>query len=182
LYPGSLETISAVFSAHPDVDVLYSHGVVIDEHEREVALMLLPRHSDRALRLYNFIPQPTCAWRRSIWEKVGGLNDSLQYAMDWDLWTRFLDAGARFLRLPTCLAAFRIHPLQKTRVGRRLGARENAEIRRRAAHRDLSFPEVVVRALPHVLRRMGLTASHRLGLARLPAPAPAGERPAPASM
>ena len=45
---------------------------------------------------------------------AGALDQSFHYALDWDLLLRFLDAGARFVRLPRFLGAFRLHPEQKT--------------------------------------------------------------------
>src|SRR5262249_127211 len=38
-----------------------------------------------------YIPQPSAFWRRSLYERVGGLDPSFQLAMDADLFTRFAD-------------------------------------------------------------------------------------------
>ena len=164
LFPGALRYVSGYFAAHPDIHVVYSHGLVIDEHDQPLVLVLLPRHSDRALRSYDFVPQPTLFWRRSLWEAVGShLDESLHYAMDWDLLLRFLDVGARFARLPTFLAGFRLHDAQKTLNMRHLGSSEVARLRRFYARRGVSFAEVVVRSSPHLLRRALFTAAYRLG-------------------
>jgi glycosyltransferase involved in cell wall biosynthesis len=171
LVPGALALVAGFMRARPDVDVVYSHGVMIDESDRPIALMLLPEHSPRALRLYDYVPQMTVFWRRAIWERVGGsLDESLHYAMDWDLLLRYADAGARFARLPTLLAAFRLHNAQKTRTIRAQGSREGDALRQRNAKRLVPFPELVVRSLPHLLRRAWLVARYRAGLERIEVP------------
>jgi hypothetical protein len=63
----------------------------------------------------DYVPQETMFWRRSIWDKAGGkIDDSFQFALDWDLLLRFRAAGAKFARLPRFLGAFRVHGSQKT--------------------------------------------------------------------
>ena len=43
LMPGALATVSRFMTAHRDVDAVYSHGLMIDEHDRPAVLLLLPR-------------------------------------------------------------------------------------------------------------------------------------------
>ena len=42
---------------------------------------------------------PSAFFRRELLERVGGFDDSLSICMDWDLWIRFMRAGARFTRI-----------------------------------------------------------------------------------
>lgn len=42
---------------------------------------------------------PSAFFRRELLERVGGFDDSLSICMDWDLWIRFMQAGARFTRI-----------------------------------------------------------------------------------
>jgi glycosyltransferase involved in cell wall biosynthesis len=171
LMPQALATVSRFMAANPDVDAVYSHGLMIDEDDRPVVLLLLPDHDDRALRWYDYVPQMTLFWRRSIWEKSGGMIDeSLHYAMDWDLLQRFMDAGARFARLPTLLAGFRLHDRQKTQTIRATGARECDALRRRHFKHRVSFSELVLNASPHLLSRARFVLGYRLGLRRLEIP------------
>ena len=48
----------------------------------------------------DYVPQETLFWRRSIYEKVGGLDRQWSFAMDWDLLLRFASAGARIRSRP----------------------------------------------------------------------------------
>ncbi len=50
---------------------------------------------------------PSAFFRRALWERVGGCDVSLRYCMDWDLWIRFMRAGARYSRVSDFLWALR---------------------------------------------------------------------------
>lgn len=114
LMVGALQYVGAFFAAHPHIDVIYGHRIVIDEAGREVGRWFLPRHDPHAIRHFDYVPQETLFWRRSLYESVGGICPSFQFAMDWDLLLRFMASGARFYRAPHFLACFRIHDKQKT--------------------------------------------------------------------
>jgi len=115
LLPGTLQYIADYFQRHPNVNAVYGHRILIDEHDHDIGKWVMPAHEDDVLHWVDYIPQETLFWRRSLWEKVGGqLDDSFNFAMDWDLLLRFREAGANFVRLPRYLGAFRVHPEQKT--------------------------------------------------------------------
>ena len=115
LLPGSLAYVARYFRAHPEVDVVYGHRVLIDEADAEIGRWVLPPHDDRALAFADFIPQETMFWRRRAWEAVnGGIDESFRFAMDWDLILRFRAAGLTFRRLPRFLGAFRVWQDQKS--------------------------------------------------------------------
>jgi GT2 family glycosyltransferase len=67
------------------------------------------------LKEIDFIPQETVFWRKAIWDKVDAhLDENFHFAMDYELWLRFLLAGAKFAYLPVVLGSFRIHAVSKT--------------------------------------------------------------------
>jgi FkbM family methyltransferase len=132
LLPGALHSAAGYLAQHPEVDVVYGHRLMIDEHDRRVGLWVTPPHDPAILRMADYVPQETLLWRRSLWERVGGLNASLHYALDWDLLLRFLDAGARIHRIPRFLGAFRVHEAQKTTATwDEVGEHEVASVRTR---------------------------------------------------
>ena len=56
-------------------------------------------------------------WRRRMWDRVGASFDAnLQFAMDWDLIFRFLDAGAVFHYVPELFGVFSAHGNQKSQA------------------------------------------------------------------
>ena len=132
LAPGTLDFVGSYFARHPSVDVVYGNRIIIDAEDREIGRWVLPPHCDRMIRYVDYIPQETMFWRKRVWDAVGGVDHSFQFAMDWDLICRFADAGARFVRLPHFLAAFRVHQSQKTSSEiHELGAFEMEMIRNR---------------------------------------------------
>jgi glycosyltransferase involved in cell wall biosynthesis len=154
LLPGTLRYVARYFSDHPRVDVVYGHRIIIDAAGGEVGRWILPPHQDEALLWRDYIPQETLFWRRSLWDRVGGMVDeNLQFALDWDLLLRFHRAGARFVRLPCFLGAFRVHPQQKTATHlHNVGAREVEQLQARYHGRTVSEPEIN-RRVRHYLRQ-----------------------------
>jgi peptidoglycan/xylan/chitin deacetylase (PgdA/CDA1 family)/2-polyprenyl-3-methyl-5-hydroxy-6-metoxy-1,4-benzoquinol methylase len=57
-----------------------------------------------------------CLVKRDLVEAVGGFDDSLVIAEDWDLWQRLARRGTRFLRLHDCSAFYRACAGSATRV------------------------------------------------------------------
>lgn len=135
LLPGALHLVGQYFRDHPEVDVVYGNRLIVDSSGKEIGRWILPGHDGRVLRSIDYVPQETLFWRRRIWEAVGARFDAtLQYAMDWDLLLRFLDAGAIFAHLPPLLGVFRVHTAQKTQAAyRSRGNAEMAQLRARHA-------------------------------------------------
>jgi carbamoyltransferase len=168
LLPGALHYVADFFARNPQVDVVYGHRVVIDTNDAEVGRWILPRHDDNFLRWADFVPQETLFWRRRIWEKVGGaMDESFHFALDWDLLLRFLDAGARFVRLPRFLGAFRLHSEQKTsRQMFDLGVPEMDRLCRRSHGRPVPHRERYWHIVPYLCRHLCYHMLYRFGALR----------------
>jgi glycosyltransferase involved in cell wall biosynthesis len=78
-----------------------------------------------------FICQPATLIRRSAWEAVGGLDETLHMAMDYDLWWRLYRAFGPLAYIDTYLAVNREHATTKTRTQRRAHYREAMAVVRR---------------------------------------------------
>jgi glycosyltransferase involved in cell wall biosynthesis len=156
LLPGALARVADYFVRHPEVDVVYGHRVVIDEDDRQIGRWIMPAHDDKVLSWADFVPQETLFWRRSIWEKSGGrMDESFQFALDWDLLVRFREAGARFARLPRFLGGFRVHAQQKTTTSiADTGIQEMNRIRKRVLGTVPTNMEVRKAVFPYMVRHM----------------------------
>jgi glycosyltransferase involved in cell wall biosynthesis len=164
LLPGTLHYVADFFARHPSVDVVYGHRVVIDEEDREIGRWILPPHSNRAISWADWIPQETMFWRRALWQKVGGVDASFQFALDWDLLIRFRDAGAQIVRLPRFLAGFRVHDTQKTAQEiDSTGAREMSRVWQRCLGYVPSDQQVTNRLIFYYLRHLTCHYGFRLG-------------------
>jgi glycosyltransferase involved in cell wall biosynthesis len=168
MLPGMLAAAARVFAKRSDVDVVYGHRVLIDDAGLEIGRWVLPGHDGEALRWADYIPQETLVWRRSIWDRVGGVDASFRFAMDWDLLLRFMDAGARFVCLNRFMGAFRIHEQQKTSSAiHDLGMREMTRLRERSFGRVPSDVEIAAALEPFMARHMIADTLYRLGLKRM---------------
>ena len=114
LAPGSLEFVADYFAKHPHVDAIYSHRVFIDERNVVLRYWYLPPHSNKLIERWDYIPQETCFWRRSAWEKAGNIDASYRFAMDYEFFVRMMRKGSKFVRVPRFLGAFREHSSSKT--------------------------------------------------------------------
>ncbi len=164
--PGTLYYVAAYFDRHPKVDVVYGHRLVINEQDHEVGRWVMPRHDNAVLSWADYLPQETMFWRRRIWDRSGaGFDESFQFAMDWDLILRFREAGARMVRLPRFLGAFRVHPQQKTSAAiADLGEREMARLRERCLGRVPDPGEIWRNVRPYILRHIACDRLHGLGV------------------
>jgi glycosyltransferase involved in cell wall biosynthesis len=168
LLPGSLAYVARFFKEHPQVDVVYGHRLMIDENDDQIGAWILPQHDDLVLTLADYVPQETLFWRRRIWDAVGGSVDpTFAYAIDWDLLLRFREAGAKMVRLPRFIGAFRIHDEQKTTAAHVIGEAECDLLRQRVFGRPVPEEEVFDGLKPYLLKHM--LAHTRQGLIdRLP--------------
>jgi glycosyltransferase involved in cell wall biosynthesis len=167
LLPGALHAVAAYFIKHPEVDVVYGHRVVIDQNDDETGRWVLPSHDDEVLRWADFVPQETLFWRRRLWDKVGVIDESFRFAMDWDLLLRFQDAGAKFHRLGRFLGGFRVHTTSKTiTVVNSLGNEEMARLRRRCHGRDVTPEEIHHHLRAYLRKHILCNRLYRLGIFR----------------
>jgi glycosyltransferase involved in cell wall biosynthesis len=115
--PNALGHVARHFRANPTCALLYGGGWEVDEDGRKIAHCDWIRPFDRRLFLtWNFILQPAAFWRRSLWEQVGELSISHDWAMDWE-WLIRATAVVEPHYLPIDLASWRVRPEIKTRSG-----------------------------------------------------------------
>jgi glycosyltransferase involved in cell wall biosynthesis len=123
LLPGTIRRAVETLQAHPDVDVVYGRLERMDEQGKSVPTPILPKDRvefNRGTMLEECtVNQAGAFWRREMMEKVGLLNESLRYVMDYEYWIRIAIAGGRFKRLPETTARFRLTRDSKT-VGQAL--------------------------------------------------------------
>lgn len=144
--PGALKLVEDFFSKNPDVDVVYGNRIIINAEGKEIGRWFLPAHSDVDLDWVDYIPQETLFWRKRLWKRVGGIDTSFHFALDWDLLQRFKNAGAKIVRLPYFLGAFRNHGEQKTMgLAETKGKEEMERIRNRVLGENYSKTELARR-------------------------------------
>jgi glycosyltransferase involved in cell wall biosynthesis len=117
-YPDAFSAVARIFQEHPEVDVVYGMADHIDIND--VAFEAYPSEAWDMARLMDtcYICQPALFFRRSVVERLGPLDETLHYCMDYEYWLRLAKSGVRFHYVEKKLAGSRMYAENKT-----LGAR-----------------------------------------------------------
>ena len=116
LEPDALERVVALFDADRGAQLVYGRGWYVDGRgERLRPYAVLP-YDPRLLLTRDYVLQPAAFWRRSLWERTGPLDTSLDYAFDWD-WLIRASRETDFRFLDADLARYRLTGANKSLVG-----------------------------------------------------------------
>lgn len=111
--PGALQAAATFFRGHPDTGLIYGDAHFCDPNGTTIGRYRTEEFDLSTLASFNFICQPSTFFKRDVFKAVGGLDVSLHFAMDYDLWIRI---GKRFpcRYLPLLLSRYRLHESSKT--------------------------------------------------------------------
>jgi GT2 family glycosyltransferase len=160
LAPGSLAATTAALEADPAAVVAYGACSYIDEAGRE---LWVSRAGRLAVWLLGWgpdlVPQPGMLFRLDDFRAVGGLDETLAFAMDLDLLLRLRRRG-RFVDVTQTVSSFRWHSSSLTVADRSASLDESDRVKRRYLSPHLR-PLAPAWELPvHVATRL---AARRLG-------------------
>jgi hypothetical protein len=164
--PGTLAYVARFFDENPDVDVVYGHRIYLDADGFEVGRCVLPPHDPETLKWADYIPQETSFWRRRVWEAVGPIDETFNFALDWDFLLRSQRAGFRFKRLARFLACFRVHDAQKSTSMMHTGQQEMRRIRAEYLEAAPGTYEIRQAMRGYLLRQVFFDLMYRLRLFR----------------
>ncbi|HEX4054877.1 MAG TPA: glycosyltransferase family 2 protein [Tepidisphaeraceae bacterium] len=118
--PGAVSAAANFFAAHPEVGVVYGNADFIDAAGHRIGRCqnIEPFSRHRLLYYSDFLVQPAVFFRRSVFESAGGLDPSLCWSMDYDLWLK-LSTRTQFAFIPRVLANYRWLDTSKTGSGGR---------------------------------------------------------------
>ena len=114
LLPGGLKALLEALRQSPECPAAYGKCWTINEKGERILPFLTVPFSPWLLSNYCFIAQPATLVRRSAWEAVGGLDESLHMALDYDLWWRLYRYGGAFRYTHRFVALTRMHHETKT--------------------------------------------------------------------
>lgn len=124
LAPDALATVAAL-AAGDRPDLVFGQSVFFRHRGGFTGYFPAFSPDTATLRQGCTISQPSCFIARTALERVGGIDESRHYVMDWDLWLRAADAGCRVAATESVLSAVYIG--DDTKTGR-LDWRRYAEI------------------------------------------------------
>lgn len=131
LLPGALHYVGSYFAKHPDVQFVMGCSVEIDKDDRilklthSILINSLAKHG-----AYN-VNQQGMFWRRSLFEKVGYLDESFHACMDAEFIIRLLSGGIECRTINKPLGAIRIYETTKTAMGGDIWTRDWEAIRQK---------------------------------------------------
>lgn len=114
LLPGAVSTAVRHFQTHPESDMVYGRGQYIDAAGTVTGMYRTDEYSFWRLMHDCCVCQPAAFWRSRIMRKIGFLDASLHYSMDFDYWLKIDRAGGRIDHIHDILAQSRLHPDAKT--------------------------------------------------------------------
>jgi glycosyltransferase involved in cell wall biosynthesis len=110
LLPGSLAHIAEAFRSHPDADLIYGHGYIINQAGHTQRRFRSDRFNLRRAAYGNsIIMQQAAFWRRDAFNAVKGFNPANRLSWDGEFWIDLTLAGKRFRRVDEYWACFRTH-------------------------------------------------------------------------
>lgn len=116
--PGGLRSMLDYLESHPCVAAVYGRAWNTDDHGGSRRAYWTTAFSAWRLARYCFVSQPATLIRREAWDAVGGLDESLELAMDYDLWWKIYRKFGELGYLRKYVATNRVHGATKTNTQR----------------------------------------------------------------
>ena len=116
LYPHAVREAVAYLTEHPECGLVYGNSDFIDAQGNIIGRFNAKQTDYKKLTQgYVHIPQQAAFWRADLWKQVGPLDDTIYFAMDYDLWMRLAKISeVKYLPETESWAAFRLHADAKT--------------------------------------------------------------------
>lgn len=149
LLPGSLQKSVTVLIKDETLDIVYGNVLKINEYSKP-----LPKPYDRIVAksfdLYqmlvkwrNPVPQQGFLMRRSLLERIGYLDESFDFTMDFEYWVRIALNGYRGKPISHFLGVFRQHQVAKSSTIQRERIQDRYHIHSKVFEED-SIPDELV--------------------------------------
>src|ERR1700678_3150389 len=100
--PGRAAAVRAWIESAPDASLHFASSAIIDRHGRKLGVWRCPLPANGALPsalvterllVQNFVAAPAPVFRKDAWLACGGLDESLWYTADWDIWLKLAASG-----------------------------------------------------------------------------------------
>ena len=153
--PGTLHAAAMAFDRCPDAAMIYGQLEIIDQRSaRTGQIKGRPWDlTDTLLSSENPVPQPSAFLRKSILDRTGYLDPTLNMSMDWDLWLRVsIEGTVQFV--PRVWSMYRDHAQAKTSLNSPGFAHDVLPIVKRFVSRSAEFPEL------RMVQRQALASAH----------------------
>jgi glycosyltransferase involved in cell wall biosynthesis len=115
----ALWRVDEVIAANPAAEVVVGRAHYMDEdgsNPRPYPTIAIGSGDNLKKEIFEkgYMAQPSVFFRRDVYERVGGLNPSLKFCMDYDLWARFAVSSAKFVGIDADISGNRWYATTKT--------------------------------------------------------------------
>lgn len=151
--PGTLETIGTIFKENSDIELVFGNKLSIDKDGKVFRDERHTRFSFTALIVMgSILSQCASFWRRNLFEKFGYLDETLNFAMDYEFYCR-IGAYVRAKHIKKYLAKFRWHEKSKSMTIHDVCLEEHNRIRSKYLEAVCrGYPEILVKYAMHGYR------------------------------
>jgi glycosyltransferase involved in cell wall biosynthesis len=129
--PGGLSKLIENLQNYSYVPAVYGRSWNVIEKSGNRSPVWVEPFDERRLALRCIISQPATLIRRTAWERVGGVDETLHMVMDYDLWWRLFKVIGPLQFVDAFVAANRDHEQTKTKTQRRRHYQEAMKIVRK---------------------------------------------------
>ena len=112
-YSGAFHAVKQIFEDNPEIEAVFGEADFIDEFDNIIGEYPTEKWNYKRLIEVCCLCQPAVFFRRSLVEKFGNLDISLDMCMDYELWLRY-GSNIYFYHLPQKLAGSRMYASNKS--------------------------------------------------------------------
>lgn len=134
LYLGDcLQRAARYFEAHPQIDIVFADYAFIDESGNLIKIRREPKFNAQLYVWTEGCYHANCAgfFRKRVFDAIGGLDESLHFALDYEWYLRAARAGFAFGHVQELWGAYRLHVASKSTTSASRMRLENGEVARR---------------------------------------------------
>ncbi|WP_129709809.1 glycosyltransferase [Priestia megaterium] len=131
--PGAVSKVVEAFRNHPNLGVIYGNAYITNEMNKVIRPYPTEKVSIESLFHSCSISQPAAFIKKNVFQALNGVDENLQFCMDYDLWIRVAKSSHPLGYIEEFLANSRWHESSKT--GSHLV--------------DIGFPEIIKTNLKH---------------------------------
>jgi glycosyltransferase involved in cell wall biosynthesis len=129
-----LDSVARIFTAHPDVDIVYGRGNFVTPEGGLIKEAFVHRTAANFKNTFANslgILQPSLFMRRSVFEDVGAFDEKMNFSFDYEYWARCAAFGQKFHFLDKIVSEAVIHEDAKTIRARGVSLDEAGRVARR---------------------------------------------------
>lgn len=108
--PDALAQVKHCFESDPSVDVVYGKAIFVDSDDQYIRDYYVNGNAQSLADSFEHqvgICQPAVFWKREVYEDIGGLDESLDFQLDFEYWIRMAQAGKVWKHIAVPIAAHR---------------------------------------------------------------------------